>query len=215
MAATPGAPAEERGSAALIAMAAANTVASIVVAARAVTRWKLDKRFGLDDGLACNAQVLNLTVMVAHFKVLEYGGGRHLRAVPPPARASLYEWLVAAELASVVGLYLCRLSALALYARLDPAPGFRRYLLAASVFVTALSLVQLLVTALQCVPLAALWGGAEGTCMSAEAFHLSTGLLTIVVDAVILALPVEIIISAIVSRYNRYALGALVAFAVL
>lgn len=49
--------AEERGSGALIAIAAANTMATIVVAARVLTRWKLDRRFGLDDGLICNAQV--------------------------------------------------------------------------------------------------------------------------------------------------------------
>ena len=160
-------------------------------------------------------QIVNLTVMVAHFKVLEYGAGRHLRAVPRPALATMYEWLVAAQLTSVVGLYLCRLSALALYARLDPCPRYRKYLMAALVFVTTVSLVQLLITGLQCVPLAALWGGAEGTCMGAEALHLSTGLLTIVIDAIILALPITTIISAIVSRCNRVALGAVVAFAVL
>lgn len=162
-------------------------------------------------------QILNLTVMVAHFKVLEYGAGRHVRAVPRPALATMYEWLVAAQLASVVGLYLCRLSALALYARLDDpsSPRYRRYLVVASVFITTVSLVQLLITGLQCVPLAALWGGVEGTCMSAEALHLSTGLLTIIVDAIILALPIMLIIAAVVSRYNRIALGALLAFAVL
>ena len=48
---------EERGSGALIAIAAANTMATIVVAARVITRWKLDRHFGLDDGLICNAQV--------------------------------------------------------------------------------------------------------------------------------------------------------------
>lgn len=87
--------------------------------------------------------------------------------------------------------------------------------MAALVLITAVSLAQLLITGLQCVPLAALWGAAEGTCIGAEALHLSTGLLTIIIDAVLLALPITLILSAIVSRYNRIALGALVAFAVL
>lgn len=149
--------------------------------------------------------------------VLHYGAGQHLALLmkTPETLVLLYKWLVAAQLVYMVNLWLCRISGLAFYARLNPMPRFQLYLRISFTFVTAVYISQTLIIALQCIPLAALWHGAKGTCMGSNAVFVSTSVLTIMCDSLVLLLPLNIVFSLKVDLARRLVLMLILCMGVL
>jgi hypothetical protein len=145
--------------------------------------------------------------------VIHYGSGQHLAALMgnPETLVHMYKWLVGAQLVYTFNLWLCRISGLAFYARLNPMPRFR----ISFAFVTAVYVAQTLIIALQCVPLAALRGGAEGKCMGSKTVFISTSRLTIVCDSLVLLLPMNIIFSLHAKFMRKLALGLVLCVGVL
>jgi hypothetical protein len=112
-------------------------------------------------------------------------------------------------------LWLCRVSGLAFYARLNPMPQFILYLRLSFAFITAVYIAQTLIIALQCIPLAALWGAAEGKCMGSKIVFISTGALTIACDSLILLLPLKIVMSLQAKLARKLALLGVLCFGIL
>ncbi|KAL1980217.1 hypothetical protein VTN96DRAFT_4451 [Rasamsonia emersonii] len=165
---TPAFLAQDRRSAAIVGMSVVTALSAVVVL-RIHVRWRLIRSFGWDDGLIAAAMLLSFAVMALSFQVLRYGAGRHIYALEPAEMVKLYKWLVAAQLVYMFCLWLCRLSGLAFYARLNQMPRFKLYLRISYAFVTAVFIAQVLIIALQCIPLAALWGEAKGRCLGSKA----------------------------------------------
>lgn len=136
-------------------------------------------------------------MLALSIKVVQYGSCQHLAKLMsnPETLVSMYKWLVAAQLVYTFNLWLCRVSGLAFYARLNPMPRFVLYLRVSFAFVKPVYVAQTLIIALQCVPLAALWGGAKGKCMGSEGVFISTSVLTIFCDSLVLLLPINIVFS--------------------
>jgi hypothetical protein len=129
---------------------------------------------------------------------VHYGSGQHLVALmnEPEKLVLLYKWLVAAQIVYFLTLWLCRVSGLAFYARINPMPRFKLYLRISFAFVTLVYVAQTLIIALQCIPLSALWDTTvQGQCMGSTAVFISTSVLTILCDSLILVLPIKIVLS--------------------
>jgi hypothetical protein len=127
----------------------------------------------------------------------------------------MYKWLVTTQMVYMFNLWLCRVSGLAFYARLNPMPQFILYLRLSFAFITAVYIAQTLIIALQCIPLAALWGAAEGKCMGSKIVFISTGALTIACDSLILLLPLKIVMSLQAKLARKLALLGVLCFGIL
>ncbi|KAE8148708.1 hypothetical protein BDV25DRAFT_12616 [Aspergillus avenaceus] len=206
--------AQDRRPQATIGIGVVTALSGIVVLFRVYARLLLIRSFGWDDGLICAAMIMNIVVMALTLQVLRHGAGRHIWAIDLDQGPLLYKWLVAAQLVYMVALWLCRISGLAFYRRLNPMPQFQRYLRVAFAFVTAVLIAQVLIIALQCIPLAALWSGAPGKCMGSKAVFISTAAMTIICDSIILLLPMKIVFSIRASSARKVGLSFVLCFGV-
>lgn len=226
--------AEDRSKPALIGITFVTALSFVVVMVRLYARRFLIHELGWDDLFILLAQVrryplmrfsstanisklTSWATMALCMMILRYGSGRHLAALVshPEELVKMYKWLVATQMVYMFNLWLCRVSGLAFYARLNPMPRFILYLRLSFGFVTAVYVAQTLIIALQCVPLAALWGAVEGKCMGSGITFISTGALTIVCDSLILLLPVKIVLSLQAKLARKLALLGILCFGIL
>ncbi|KAL2801848.1 hypothetical protein BJX63DRAFT_416435 [Aspergillus granulosus] len=208
--------AEDRRTPALIGVTVVTALSFIVVCVRLYARGILIRELGWDDLLIVAAQLTSWATMALCMMILKYGAGRHLAALlrTPEALVHMYKWLVSTQMVYMFNLWLCRVSGLAFYARLNPMPPFTLYLRLSFGFVTSVWVAQTLIIALQCIPLAALWGEVEGKCMGSRAVFVSTGALTIVCDSLILLLPIQIVLGLQAKLARKLALLAILCFGV-
>ncbi|KAL2787918.1 hypothetical protein BJX66DRAFT_340773 [Aspergillus keveii] len=207
--------AEDRRPQTIIGMAVATGVAGVVVLTRVYARWRHIQKFGLDDALICAAMAINIVLLAVMLQVLRYGAGRHLAAIEPTNAPPLYKWLVAGQLIYMFNLYICRLSGLAFYARLNSMPQYVFYLRLSFGFITAVYICQTLIIALQCMPLSALWDPAvTGRCISTMVVNYVTASMTIVCDSIVLLLPMNIIWTLKAKLARKIALGVVLCFGV-
>ncbi|KAF9893434.1 hypothetical protein FE257_010746 [Aspergillus nanangensis] len=208
--------AEDRSKPAMIGVVFVTVLSFIVVLIRLYARRCLIRELGWDDLFIVFAQLTSWATMALCIMILHYGSGRHLAALVsnPDTLVHMYKWLVATQIVYMFNLWLCRVSGLAFYARLNPMPQFILYLRLSFAFVTAVYIAQTLIIALQCVPLAALWGAVEGKCMGSEIVFVSTGALTIACDTLILFLPVKIVLSIQAKLARKLALLGILCFGI-
>ncbi len=151
--------------------------------------------------------------------ILHYGSGRHLAALiieSPEDLVHMYKWLFTTQMVYMFNLWLCRVSGLAFYARINPMPQFILYLRLSFAFITAVYIAQTLIIALQCIPLQAMWDQTvEGKCMGSAVVFISTGALTIACDSLILLLPIKIVLTLQASVTRKLALLGILCFGVL
>jgi hypothetical protein len=105
--------------------------------------------------------------MILSIKVIDYGAGKHIAAISPVDLDRLFEHLVAVQLMYLITLWLCRISALAFYARITAGIVELQTILVISWVVVSLTLVaQLLFVSLECIPLEKLWNRRlKGKCL--------------------------------------------------
>ncbi|KAL5343251.1 hypothetical protein BJX70DRAFT_394251 [Aspergillus crustosus] len=205
---------EDRRPETITGMAVVTGVAGVVVLTRVYARWRYIQEFGLDDALICVAMAIQIVLLAVMLQVLRYGAGQHLAAIDPINAPPLYKWLVAGQLIYMLNLYVCRLSGLAFYARLNNMPRYVFYLRLSFGFITAVYVAQTLIIALQCIPLATLWGAADGKCISIMVVNIVTATMTIICDSIILLLPVNIIFHLKAKIARKVALGIVLCFGV-
>ncbi|KAJ6095581.1 hypothetical protein N7486_006327 [Penicillium sp. IBT 16267x] len=189
---------QDRGRSAIIGMYIVTALSTIVVLIRLYTRGILIRELGWDDYLITIGQLFAWADMALSVMVVRYGGGEHLQDLikDPEKMVKMYKWLVAAQMIYFAALWICRVSGLAFYARLNPMPKFKIYLRIASAFVTAVWVAQTLIIALQCIPLQALWDSSvSGKCLTSTQVFISTSVMTIICDSLILILPVNIVLN--------------------
>ncbi|KAL3460107.1 hypothetical protein BJX64DRAFT_290592 [Aspergillus heterothallicus] len=208
--------AEDRRKSAYIGVAVVTALSFIVVCVRLYARRFLIRELGWDDLFIVAAQLTSWATMALCMMILKYGAGRHLPALlsTPETLVHMYKWLVTTQIVYMFNLWLCRVSGLAFYARLNPMPPFILYLRLSFAFVTAVWVAQTLIIALQCVPLAALWGEVEGKCMGSRIVFVSTGALTIACDSLILLLPIKMVLGLQAKIARKLALLAILCFGV-
>ncbi|KAL4813479.1 hypothetical protein BDW67DRAFT_177784 [Aspergillus spinulosporus] len=177
--------AEDRSRPALIGIVVVTALSAVVVIVRLYARRVLVRGLGWDDLFIVLAQLVSWATMALCSQILRYGSGRHLVALlkTPETLVRMYKWLVTTQMVYMFNLWLCRVSGLTFYARLNPMPRFILYLRLSFAFVTAVWVAQSLIIALQCIPLEALWDTSitDKKCMGSAVVFISTGALTIIV----------------------------------
>ncbi|KAL4884313.1 hypothetical protein BJY04DRAFT_215287 [Aspergillus karnatakaensis] len=212
--------AEDRRTPAMIGIVVVTVLSFIVVVIRLYARRCLIRELGWDDYVIVLAQLVSWATMACCMMILHYGSGRHLAYLlqTPSTLVHMYKWLFTTQMVYMFNLWLCRVSGLAFYARLNPMPQFLLYLRLSFAFVTAVYVAQTLIIALQCIPLRALWSPetAEGggKCMGSEVVFVSTGALTIACDSLILLLPVKIVMGLQARWARKIALLGVLCFGV-
>lgn len=147
---------------------------------------------------------------------VRYGAGIHMAALEPPELVRLIRHVVALQLIYHIGLWVLRMSGLAFYARLwKNADRSRSHMMMASAFVTAVAVAQILILALQCIPLKALWRDGPGQCMTQYAVFISTASMTIVCDSLVLLIPLRIIWHLKMTLRRKIALALVLLFGAL
>ncbi|KAL4862164.1 hypothetical protein BDV12DRAFT_190612 [Aspergillus spectabilis] len=161
---------EDHGKPAIIGMAATTAIATIILFSWAVVAFS--------------------------YKVVQYGAGRHLAALVqnPAGMVLMYKWLIAAQITYFFVLWICRLSGIAFYSRLNPIPRFALYLRISYGFVTTVY-----------------WSNPDHR--SAMLF-ISTSVMTIICDSLVLFLPINIIITIKAKLVRKLALGFVLCFGV-
>ncbi|KAJ5612068.1 hypothetical protein N7510_005262 [Penicillium lagena] len=210
--------AQDRRKPAAIGMVVTTTLSTIVVLARLYARGYLIRELGWDDYTIVIAQLVAWLDMALSLMDVHYGGGQHLMVIMghPKNLVLMYKWLVAAQMIYFLSLWHCRVSGLFFYARLNPMPRFQLYLRISFAFVTAVFVSQALVIALQCIPLQALWDPTvKGKCIGSTAVFLSTSVLTIICDSLILILPTKIVLGLQVNLIRKLVLWFVICFGVL
>ncbi|KAJ5833374.1 hypothetical protein N7474_001685 [Penicillium riverlandense] len=209
--------AQDRRKPAAIGMVVTTALSTIVVLVRLYARGFLIRELGWDDYTIVIAQLVAWLDMALSLMDVHYGCGQHVATLisHPENMVLMYKWLVAAQMVYFLSLWLCRVSGLFFYSRLNPMPQFQLYMRISFVFVTAVFVSQALVIAVQCIPLQALWDPTvKGKCMGSTAVFLSTSVLTIVCDSLILILPTKIILGLHVNFMRKLVLGFVVCFGV-
>ncbi|KAJ9656266.1 hypothetical protein H2201_008598 [Coniosporium apollinis] len=185
------------------------TLSLLVVALRCYTRVALTPSgFGRDDLLMVITAVFNVVTMILFLLSMDYGIGIHTAAITPERFVIMFKLVVALQLVYHIGLCVCRVSGIALYARIcQNVKSFQRYMLAAFIFVTLVCIAQTLLLALQCIPLKALWGDGPGKCMGSYTVFLSTASMTIICDTLVLLIPLRILWTLQINLRKKIALG--------
>jgi hypothetical protein len=170
---------------------------------------------GHDDWLIIAALVPLSGYRIAGWIAISFGAGKHIIFVTNPAG------YIKAFVASITSYALCvvltKLSILFFYCRIFFPVQSLRYISWSIGIVTVLyNLALILVTALQCIPLSAMWTGEPGRCIDTLPPFTTLGIINVVTDVAILALPIRYVLQLRLSVTERiqicgiFLLGAVV-----
>jgi hypothetical protein len=188
-------------------------LATVAVAVRFWARRIGPDGYRLDDSLIAAALVVGWGLVGATIAATNNGLGQHWRAVLAAGESSVItegQAYLASGILFVVAIALVKISALLLYTRIF---GNRQSLLVAAwvigMFTIVWSAVVVVVSCLQCRPIAALWDPSiQGTCINGWSFFVVTGALNTITDLVVLVLPVPAILGLQLQKFERCSLAA-------
>ncbi|KEQ77812.1 hypothetical protein M436DRAFT_36696, partial [Aureobasidium namibiae CBS 147.97] len=169
---------------------------AIFVGTRIYTRIKLVKCVSWDDYLIILAALVFYAEVGCFQYIVQVGLGRHLWDVSAErfSPTFLEVWTFGAMIYSVCML-LTKMSILMLYRRLFPIDNFR-YLWWMCVFCTmGYGLGAIFSSLFACVPVRAQWDLtiSASRCINKQAFYIGNGVMNIITDLMILALPIPIV----------------------
>lgn len=100
-----------------------------------------------------------------------------------------------------------KLSILFLYHRLFPLQWFKRTVLALGIFIVCYSIPQIFGDIFQCVPIRSKWDPTvTATCIDYVRLIIACGVINIVTDFIMLALPLPVLWSLHVSEHRKWVL---------
>jgi hypothetical protein len=99
-----------------------------------------------------------------------------------------------------------KLSVLALYYRIFATRTFRITVAATAVFVILWLITMEVVLGLECTPIQAWWGDAEGSCLDLVAFAYFTNITNLATDLWIFAMPIPIILGLHANKNKKISL---------
>lgn len=123
---------------------------------------------------------------------------------------TLTVWLILGQIGFSLSILATKLSLLSLYHRLFPLPWMRRLLIFVALFVTGYTVANVFAEIFQCIPMRALWDSTvNGTCMNSSARDMSTTIINLTTDIVVLILPMRPVWSLQVSTSKKWQLSAM------
>ncbi|PGH33738.1 hypothetical protein GX50_03478 [[Emmonsia] crescens] len=206
---------QDRGEGALAISITFTSLAAFSVAARLYTRGALVKKIGPDDWTCLVSLILSLV-----FMGLFIGGkrlttsiewksalGGHRSEITPEAFKKQVILLWASIPIYNASLFCTKASISLQYHRIFPGSRIRIICYGALVFITLYGLWVVLASFLTCIPVKKFWDDtAEGSCMNRDALWLSTAIVHIITDVILLAMPMPILIRLNLPKRQRVAL---------
>ncbi|KAI1377943.1 hypothetical protein F4677DRAFT_30799 [Hypoxylon crocopeplum] len=178
----------------LIASNAAGLIlAYFIVGLRIWARKTTKQSFGPDDWLVIAALAPLSTYAIVSWLAVSYGEGKHIIFVTNTA--GFIQAYVTCIVAYSICVVLTKLSVLCFYCRIFfPIKALFYIAWGFGIFIVAYNLALIFVTAFQCVPLSSMWTGLPGKCIDTLPPFTTLGIVNVVTDVGILALPIRHII---------------------
>ncbi|KAI0162929.1 hypothetical protein BJ166DRAFT_281161 [Pestalotiopsis sp. NC0098] len=177
----------------IAAYAAGLALAYIFVGLRIWARKAGKPSFGLDDALILAALIPLTAFAIVGWISIGFGEGRHIIFVTNPA--GFIQAYVVAIVAYAICVVLTKISILCFYCRIFfPVRHLPLVSWIFGIFIVAYNLALIFTTTLQCVPLSSMWTGAPGKCFETLPPFTALGIVNVVTDVGILALPVRHIV---------------------
>lgn len=105
----------------------------------------------------------------------------------------------------MTAVLLVKYSILLLYSRIFPQRWFRRALYATALFILSWWLAGTLTSIFQCLPISSQWDPTvHGYCINYGNLVLATGIINIITDLVIIALPIRLVWQLKLKRMKKY-----------
>ncbi|RAK83597.1 hypothetical protein BO79DRAFT_241027 [Aspergillus costaricaensis CBS 115574] len=170
---------------------------SAVIALRVYVRTILLRAWGADDVLMVIGTILTYGLSIASIVAAYYGVGKHYSDVPIEDRVPMFKCIWATRLLYVLGLCFIKLSLLWFYLRLETR-RFMLWLVYSVIFIVlGVSISSFFVDTISCIPPSKFWNSAKsGHCMSTasqQKFYEVNGILVIVMDILIWAVPIPML----------------------
>ncbi|KAF6821751.1 integral membrane protein [Colletotrichum musicola] len=163
-----------------------------IIALRLLSRWMIAGKLELDDWTTlATAGILAATFgcVIASAKL---GFGLHYWNVNPANAQRILQLYYAVQMLYIVVLILAKVSIVALYARVFPDRKFQIFNKLVLAFLVLHGLVFVFVIMFECAPIASIWDRTlERKCVDLNAVAMSSAILSIAEDVVILAMPMH------------------------
>ncbi|KAH8647368.1 hypothetical protein BX600DRAFT_153121 [Xylariales sp. PMI_506] len=214
-----GYPVESRSNQIILTAIISMSLAVVVIAGRCGARWKLTGRLWSDDYIAIFTLIFFLAFAAMEGVSAEKGFGLHHWNVNPANGPILSQLLYASKLVYVVVQCTGKIGILVMYQRVfdtgsNGVRWFRFTIWGLIAFCLVEELIYILIIALQCLPVAALWDtsitGAK--CINADLAFFIGAIFNIVGDIVLIILPIPMLHKLQVSQRKR--IGVAIMFAV-
>ncbi|KAF1948665.1 hypothetical protein CC80DRAFT_458826 [Byssothecium circinans] len=193
---------------------AANTIclilAVIAVMLRLVSRSLARIKIALDDWTIILALCFQIVFSATMLSLVQYGMGRHVLHLTSVKNFAITA--LVAETAYNFSIMTTKLSILCLYYRLFPLPWFKKAVMALGAFVIAYSIPQIFGDIFQCVPIKAKWdpvAAMTAHCIDYVKLIITCGIINIITDFMMLALPVPVLWSLHVSSHRKLVLSVM------
>ncbi|KAI2832666.1 hypothetical protein CBS147345_1418 [Aspergillus niger] len=170
---------------------------SVVIALRVYVRTLLLRAWGADDVLMVIGTILTYGLSIASIVAAYYGVGKHYSDVHIEDQVPMFKCIWATRLLYVLGLCFIKLSLLWFYLRLETR-RFMQWLVYSVIFIVlGVSISSFFVDTLSCIPPSKFWNSTKsGHCMSTasqQKFYEVNGILVIVMDILIWAVPIPML----------------------
>ncbi|PVI02403.1 hypothetical protein DM02DRAFT_559798 [Periconia macrospinosa] len=183
-------------------------LAVIAVALRFLSRSLARIPFQLDDWTIIIALAIHIVFCGTMLSLVHFGMGRHVIFLTDVKSFTIIA--LTAETAYNVAIMFTKVSILCLYYRLFPLAWFKKAVWALGIFVVAYSVPQMFGTIFQCVPISSKWDPTVAPkCIDYAKLIIVCGIINIVTDFLMLALPVPVLWSLHVSNHRKLVLSVM------
>ncbi|KAI0376105.1 hypothetical protein F5Y04DRAFT_267193 [Hypomontagnella monticulosa] len=164
-------------------------LAYVFVGLRIWARRTRKMSLGHDDWLIIAALVPLTAYAIVGWLLVSFGEGRHIIFVTNSA--GFVQGYVAVIVAYALCVVLTKLSILCFYCRIfSPVKRLLYTSWGFGIFIVAYDLALIFVAAFQCIPLSSMWTGVPGKCYNTVPPFTTLGIVNVVTDVGILALPI-------------------------
>ncbi|OJD19757.1 hypothetical protein AJ78_00256 [Emergomyces pasteurianus Ep9510] len=199
---------EDRGHTAFAVGITVTSLAAFFVAARFYTRRVLVKKLGADDW-TCLVSLIFSFAFMGLFTGVEWKsalGGDRSELSPEMFRKQVILLWASVPMYNI-SLFCTKASISLQYRRIFPGSRIRIVCNGAIVFIVLYGMWVVLGSFLICIPVQKFWDDTvEGSCMSRDGLWLSTAIVHIVTDIILLMMPMPILVRLNLPRRQRIAL---------
>ncbi|KAL2131694.1 hypothetical protein VTI74DRAFT_4737 [Chaetomium olivicolor] len=207
---------ENRGPVNMAVVSTLTGLGLLFVAARIYCRAVLRDRLAIEDYIIILSTVLIISNVVLACVAIAYGAGRHLATLPPEDAHRAIFFIVVSSAPGILSFTLPKFAAIILLAKiLNPGWWHKVVMWVISIIYFLMSAVTMVLVWVQCTPVAAQWGGAEGTCWNPGTVFPYTvvhGVVGALFDFYLAIYPSVIMMTIVQHKRKKLALSSMLGF---